>query len=112
MKRYGLLILAGLVWAGVGCFRNQTSEITIHVPAMKTRECEFVVKQALAPLAGSGLDMETLKISSADQTVVVSFDNMRMGRRNIEKAIAEAGFSANDLPADESARRKLSAACQ
>jgi len=42
----------------------------------------------------------------------VKYDNVRLGRRNIEVAIRNAGFAVNDLPANEEARAKLPAECR
>ena len=42
----------------------------------------------------------------------VTYDNVRLGRRNSEVAVRHAGFAVNDLPADEEARAKLPPECR
>ncbi len=42
----------------------------------------------------------------------VKFDNVRLGRRNVEVAVRHAGFAVNDLPADEDARAQLPPECR
>ena len=66
---------------------------------------------ALAARLGDGT-VRDIRVDVAARKVWVDYDNVRLGRRNIEVAVRHAGFAVNDLPADEEARAKLSPECR
>jgi copper chaperone CopZ len=45
-------------------------------------------------------------------SVTVTYDSMRTAVRNLEFAVAEAGFDAGPIPADPKARDALPAECK
>lgn len=94
-----------------GCFRNSVSKIELKIPAMKTEACSQEVQAAIGRLGGEGA-ISDIAPNLESQTVWVTFDNVRLGRRNIEVVVRNAGFAVNDLPADEEARAKLPAECR
>ena len=102
--------LAALLVLGAGCFRNTASTIELDVPAMKTAACGDAVSAAVARL-GEGA-IHDVRVDVAARKVWVDYDNVRLGRRNIEVAVRHAGFAVNDLPADEEARAKLPPECR
>jgi len=112
MKRYRLEILGlGLaLMMGTGCFRNTHSQIDLDVPAMKAEACARQISGALQKLGDQSIVSITTNLES--RSLVVKFDNARLGRRNIEMAVRHAGFAVNDLPADEEVRAKLPAECR
>lgn len=102
--------LAALLVLGAGCFRNTVSTIELDVPAMRTAACRDAVSAAVSRLGeGAILDVTA---DVAMRKVWVEYDNVRLGRRNIEVAVRHAGFAVNDLPADEEARAKLPPECR
>lgn len=102
-------IAAGLA-LGSGCFRNTTSEIELDIPAMQSPGCAQLVQSAVGRL-GEGT-IRDIRVDVEQQKAWVTYDNVRLGRRNIEVAIRNAGFAVNDLPANEEARMKLPAECR
>ena len=104
-KMFGWIGLAALLAAGSGCFRNTVSEIELKIPAMKTEACGRRVQEAVASL-GEGA-IRDVRLNVGARTAWVTYDNVRLGRRNIEVAVRNAGFAVNDLPANEEARAKL-----
>lgn len=106
----GWLGLAALLALGAGCFRNTTSEIELSIPAMKTDACGQAVQAAVARL-GDGT-ISNIRLDVAARMAWVQYNNVRLGRRNIEVAIRNAGFAVNDLPANEEARAKLAPECR
>ncbi len=109
-RRIGIWGLAALLALGAGCFRNTQSVIELEIPAMNTEACAQSVKGALGRLGeGAILDVRT---DAAAGKAWVTYDNVRLGRRNIEVAVRHAGFGVNDLPADEEARAKLAPECR
>ena len=113
MKRFlHIPLLAALAFAlsGAGCFRNPVSKIELHVPDMANEACLDAVMAAIQPLIEK--DEAHRPIVDADsRTVTVWFNNVELGRRNLEVAVAHAGFAVNDLPADEQARANLPKEC-
>ena len=104
-RRIGIWGLAALLALGAGCFRNTTSVIELSVPAMKTEGAAQLVQAAVGRL-GEGAILD-IRIDVAARKARVTYDNVRLGRRNIEVAVRNAGFAVNDLPANEEARAKL-----
>lgn len=109
-KWIGWLGIAAVLTLGAGCFRNPISVIDLKIPALKTEACARQVQAAVAKLGEGAIrdiapDLET-------RTVRVTYDNVRLGRRNIEVAVRNAGFTVNDLPANEEARTKLPSECR
>ena len=105
--------LAALLALGVGCFRNPVSEMELDLPAMKTEGCVERIREAVTRL-GMGKDgaIREIRFDVGQRKAWVQFDNVRLGRRNIEVAVRHAGFAVNDLPADEEARAKLPPECR
>ena len=103
-------VLMALLALGAGCFRNTVSEIELKIPAMKTDPCAQTVQGAIARLGDGAI--RDIRLDVAAQTVWVKYDNVRLGRRNIEVAVRNAGFAVNDLEANEEARAKLPPECQ
>jgi len=105
-KWIGCLGVGIALCVGVGCFRNTTSQIELNIPGMKTEASAQVIQQSLGGLGEGAIVGITTDLGT--HTMVVDFNNVRLGRRNIEVAIRNAGFAVNDLPANEEARAKLS----
>ncbi len=109
-KSAGWIGIAALLALGAGCFRNTVSTIELDIPAMKNAACGQAAQTAVARL-GEGA-IRDIRVDVAARKMWVDYDNVRLGRRNIEVAVRHAGFAVNDLPADEEARAKLPPECQ
>lgn len=106
-------MLAGLLVAATGCFRNIVSEMELDIPAMRSPACARVVHDAVARLGlGENGPVFEIRLDASQRKAWVRFDNMRLGRRNIEVAVRHAGFAVNDLPANAEARMRLPAECR
>ena len=105
--------LAVLLALSAGGFRNTVSEMELDIPAMRSEACARLVREAVGTL-GVGPD-GTIKEVRTDvdlRKAWVQFDNVRLGRRNVEVAVRHAGFAVNDLPADKDAQARLPAECR
>jgi len=109
MNRLGILGLGLVLVVGAGCFRNKESRIDLDIPDMKNAACAKQISGALQGLGENSIVSITTNLES--RSLVVLFNNVRLGRRNIEVAVRHTGFAVNDLPADEEARAKLSSEC-
>ncbi len=105
MKELAVLGLAALAALGTaGGFRNTVSEMELDIPAMTTPAAAARVEQGLKT---RGDAVKDIRLDPGNHRAVVKFDNVRLGRRNVEVAVSHAGFAVNDWPADEEARAKL-----
>ncbi len=92
---------------------KSVSEMELDIPAMRSEACARLVREAVGTL-GVGPD-GTIKEVRTDvdlRKAWVQFDNVRLGRRNVEVAVRHAGFAVNDLPADKDAQARLPAECR
>lgn len=120
MKRlFPLLALA--VLAAAGCRVRDVRTATIRVPGLRNEACSNRIARALSALPDSRYtndrdDPETcLRILGADfetGDLTVRYDSMKVGIRNLEAAIAQAGFDTPTFPADEKARANLPPECR
>jgi copper chaperone CopZ len=109
----GWIGFAAVLALGAGCFRNPISTIELKIPAMKTEACSQAVQAAVGRLGtGEGGAIKDIRTDVAAQTAWVTYDNVRLGRRNIEVAVRNSGFAVNDLPANEEARAQLAPECR
>lgn len=86
-----------------GCRVSDVRELTVNVPGLASASDEQVIRKALAPLNGVNKDKAVFDVKA--HTVKVTFDSMVIANKNIEIAIAEAGYDANGITA-ASARAK------
>jgi copper chaperone CopZ len=89
-------------------FRHDIRSIVVYVPQMGSPDCSRVVQDALAKMEG----VRFTKPDLAARTVEVTYDALKMGIKNIEFTIADAGFDANTTQASPEARKALPAACR
>ena len=111
MKRFA--VLAGIVilcMSAVSCRTKDVRTVTIRVPEMKNQSCVQIVTEAIA--RQQGVLRETINPDPVNKVVILRYDSMQVAIKNIEHAVAEAGFRANEIPADEQARQALPADCR
>jgi len=80
-----------------GCRVSDVREMTVNVPGMNSEDDKKQVQAALEPLIG--VVKEKTVFDVAGHTVKVRYDSMQIAHKNIEIAIAEAGFDANGIAA-------------
>ncbi len=90
-----VMALAGALLAG--CRVSDVRDVQVKVPAMASEADLQKVREALRPLIGVNQDKTTYDL--ATRTVNVRYDSMQIAHKNIEIAIAEAGYEANGIPA-------------
>ena len=92
-----VIVLAFLGILLTGCRVSDVRKLTIDVPGMATGEDEQRIRKALAPL--NGVNKELAVFDMTNHTVKLTFDSMVIATKNIEIAIAEAGYDANKITA-------------
>ena len=109
MRKSAVFLLV-LLLAAVSCRRHDIRTVLIRVPQMKNEVCVEEVRRPLARVDGvrkaeTAFDLER-------RHVTVTYDSLKLSMKNIEFAVAEAGFAANEVPADDKARAALPEACR
>ena len=92
-----LCIMAVALGLLTGCRQKDVREMVIRLPGVKTAEEQAAVKNAIAPLIG--IEPGSVVFDAAKQELHLMFDSMQVRYKNVEIAIAEAGFDANEVPA-------------
>ena len=111
--------------AAPGCRQQDIRTVTVQVPAMKNEACAERVSEAVASELVSGAGehanrqiVRSLVLSGAivpdlaNRTVIVRYDSLRLSLKNVEFAIADAGFEANNTPASAQAAAQLPPECR
>lgn len=110
MKNLTLIVCFAVGVALSGCRQQDITTVVISVPEMKNEACAQIVVQSIS--AVEKVPATDIVPDVANRTVTVTYDTMQRGLKNIEMAIAGAGFSANEVPADADAAKALPAACR
>ena len=98
--------VAVAVCLAVGCRRTDVRDFEVSIPKT-TAESEPVIRQALAGFAG--VEKPSLKFDQKAKKLTLRYDSMQLAKKNIEMAIAKAGFEANSVT-PESVGKKPAAA--
>ena len=107
--RHWIFVLS-LAFLTVSCRTRDERTILVLVPEMKNAACSNIVAGAVTRCPG--VNAATLRVDMTRRTVTVSYDSLMTALKNIEFAIAEAGFQANEVPAKKEAAAALPAECR
>lgn len=112
MKLYNVLIALCCcsLAVGTGCFRKDHRQITINVPQLTSQRTNCLQRIIDATKSVDGI--EGVQFGEKAGTIVVSYNALKLGIRNIEFLVAGAGFDANDTKAPEQARNALPEDCR
>jgi copper chaperone CopZ len=80
----------------------------IDVPGMETEGHVARVIHAMGAIPG--VDTNSVRVDFTRHTVTVRYESLVASLKNIEMAIADAGFAANDVPANAEAAAKVAVA--
>ena len=94
MKHAASFLACAIVLAVAGCRRADVREFSVSIPGM-TPDDAPAVSAALQPYAG--IDKSSLVFDPASKTLKLRYDSMQLAKKNIEMAIAKAGFTANGV---------------
>jgi copper chaperone CopZ len=108
MKRWILVVIVGVGLLGISCRRQDVRPIMIDVPGMRTGEHVAMIMQAMRTIPG--VDTNSVRVDFTRHTITVRYESLVASLKNIEMAIAEAGFAANDVPANAVAAARVAAA--
>ena len=107
------LFAAALVAALCGCRRTDVRDFEIKVPEL-TRENSSRIVGALMGYDGvrdvAKLQKNTIVIDEPAHTVKVKYDSMKVAKKNLEMAIARAGYEANGVTPESVGAKRASTA--
>ena len=84
--------------------------ITIDVPRMKNDSCAEIVFAAVNRTPSVVGDKT--RIDMQRRTVTVTYESLNLSLKNVEFAISESGFQANEVPANPQAAEALPPECK
>jgi Copper chaperone len=88
-------VLAAVALLVAGCRVSDKREMTVNLPGMASQADIETVRKAVTALPG--IEKDSLAFSNGRLTL--TYDSMQVAKKNIEIAIAEAGFDANGIKA-------------
>ena len=110
MKIFSLSLMLGLALVAVSCRTKDIRTVLVYVPEMKNAACGEIVMRAVSKCVG--VDTSKTRVDLMKRTVTVTYDSLFTALKNVEFAIAEAGFQANEVPAKEDAAKALPPECR
>ncbi|MCX6143267.1 MAG: heavy-metal-associated domain-containing protein [Ignavibacteriales bacterium] len=119
MKRIFLMFVAAILTVGVVTAQLKQSaeaakadtkvlKTTIKVPTIVCGSCVTTVTNALKKVDG----VKTAKVDLKKKTATVTYASTKATVDKLEKAIADAGYDANDVKRNPEAYEKLDACCK
>ena len=101
--RTAAVVFSAVACLAVGCRRMDVRDFEVSIPAM-TAANETAIRQALAGFGG--VDKSSLKFDQKSKVLALRYDSMQLAKKNIEMAIAKAGFAANGVSPESVGARK------
>jgi len=110
MNRFGFSICLLSAFVLVSCRQSDVRTAEISVPEMKNNACAQLVVNAIGKQVG--VRTNNIEVDLGRRMIVFKYDSLVLARKNLEFAIAEAGFRANDVPANLEAAKALPPECR
>ena len=86
-----------------GCRRTDVRDFEVAIPALSA-ENEAAIRQSLAGFAG--VEKSSLRFDRQAKKLTLRYDSMQLAKKNIEMAIAKAGFAANSVTPESVGAKK------
>lgn len=94
---YALSVAALCALALSGCRREDIRPMTISLPGVENADDCRAVIETVCRLPG--IQVATVHFDEKKRELRLMHDSMQIRRKNVEIAIAEIGFDANEIPA-------------
>lgn len=102
-------ILAVLILLGLGACRKQDLRtVVIKTPGMKNPACAKLIQDAFLRQPG----IVTVRPDFQKRELTITYNSMVVALKNLEFAVASAGFDANDIKAFSNAVAALPPECR
>ena len=97
-------VIAVVACLAAGCRRTDVRDFEVAIPALSS-ENEVEIRHSLSRFGG--VDRSSLKFDRKAKKLTLRYDSMQLAKKNIEMAIAKAGFEANGVtPESVGAKKK------
>src|SRR5688572_8968684 len=107
IRRSALVLVAMLLLCGTSAYAQKKAEIKIKTSA-ECEMCKATIEKVMAYT--KGVKKATLDLKTRELTVV--YNPKKTSPDEIRKAISEAGYDADSIPANNKAYKKLEACCK
>ena len=97
MNKFTLTLLLALPLLLTSCRIKDERQMTVNLPTMESSRDQTAILNALSPLPG--IDKGSLRFDRTKKLLMIRYDSMIVAEKNIEIAIAEAGYTANAIEA-------------
>lgn len=85
-----------------GCRVSDIKTLEVNVPGMVTKADADKITEALGAI---GVAADKIEVNLPGHKVIVTYESLNLGHKNIEIAIVEAGYEANGIPALPAAKK-------
>lgn len=92
-----LVILVLVLLCGAGCRLSDIRTTTIEVPGMVSEKDAQAIHKVLVQF--KGVQADKVQCDIAQRQVHVTYDSMLLALKNMEVALAEIGYAANEVKA-------------
>ena len=89
--------IAAVALVVAGCRVSDVRDMSINLPGLQSDEDKAKITQAIETLPG--IQKESLRFDLQAKTLTLRYDSMQVAHKNVEIAIAEAGYDANGIRA-------------
>ncbi len=110
MRTLVLTGLAILAMSAAGCRKHDIRTAAIYVPGLKHPSCAKFIVASLA--REQAIPVKDIEVRMETKTIYVRYNSLQRSVKNLEFAIANVGFDANEVPANDEAREKLPDGCR
>ena len=109
MKQFKLTLLALVGFIAIGVAQQKAvQKVTIQTPTVQCEMCKEKIEKYLSREPG----VSAVKVDYKKKTTTVTFISDRNNIEQIKTAIANAGYDADDITAEEEAYKKLPKCCK
>lgn len=110
MKKYAftLIALVGFIFASVGQIKKVSDKAVIKTPGLQAESCKDRIEFFIGRMDG----ITSIKADFRKKTVTVTWLTDRATLEDIKTAIANLGFDADDIEAEEYAYKRLPKECK
>ena len=109
MKTLKLTVLFLMTFVGVSFAQQKASQkVVIKTPTVQCEMCKTKIERYLTREPG----VSEVKVDYKKKTTTVTFLTDRNNIEQLKTAIANAGYDADDITADEEAYKKLPKCCK
>lgn len=109
MKTLKLILLLLVGFAGAAVAQKKTSEkVVIQTPTVQCEMCKNRIESYMSREPG----VTSVKVDFKKKTTTITYLTDRNNIEQLKTAIANAGYDADDVTAEESAYKKLPKCCK